>query len=166
MGAGKSSVGPLLGQLLGRQFLDLDDCIEKREGRSIANLFHDGESVFRRTERMALQAVLEQASLRPIVLALGGGAFVQPENLCLLRSSQALSIFLDAPVEELWTRCRLESKNRPLMRDENQFRQLYESRRSSYMASSLQVDTKAKSVQAVAEEIARRIVKAEHLQGE
>jgi len=166
MGAGKSSVGPVLGKRLGWQFLDLDSCIEAREGRSVPDLFVQGESMFRQAEHRALRWVLEQATSEPTVLALGGGAFVQPENLNLIRSFGAISIFLDAPVEELWKRCCSESKGRPLMQDENQFRQLYASRRSSYMSSSLYVNTHAKEIQAIADEIVERVAHQLHSQGE
>jgi shikimate kinase len=156
----------VLGQLMGRQFLDLDDCIEQAEGCRIAELFAKGESTFRKAEQAALRDVLERNSRKPMVLALGGGAFVQPENLQLLDSYRALSIFLDAPVEELWARCLRQEKNRPLLQDENHFRQLYENRRSSYMASSLLVDTKAKDVRVIANEISERITKEIDSQGE
>jgi shikimate kinase len=166
MGAGKSSVGPLLARRLGRQFLDLDDYIEQREQRSIAELFDAGESHFRSVEHAALAASLERASREPIVLALGGGAFVQPQNLQLLESHHALSVFLDAPVAELWKRCQLQAKTRPLMQDENQFRQLYKSRRSSYMASSLRIDTAAKDVEAVTDAITEKLAKELRPEGE
>ena len=75
MGAGKSSVGRVLGQRLNWIFEDLDDRIEQREHRRVAEIFRDsGEPAFRHTETLALQQVIEQ--LRggvPRIIALGGG---------------------------------------------------------------------------------------------
>ena len=166
MGAGKSSVGPQISERTGWRFIDLDACIEARENRSIPDLFKEGESTFRRAEHNALREVLKQASKQATILALGGGTFVQPENIELIRSSGAVSIFLDAPVEELWARCCRDARQRPLLRDENQFRQLYASRRSSYMSSSLYIDTHAKDVGAIADEIVERVAQQIHKRGE
>lgn len=158
MGAGKTSVGGALAQRLGWRFLDLDDRIEAREGRSIAAIFHEsGEKVFRQAETAALRQVVGELDRGSAVVALGGGAFVQPENGAMLCEAGWPVVFLDAPVEELWRRCAGHGAERPLSRDQNQFRQLYESRRSSYMKADLCVDTSAKSVEAVAEEVASRL---------
>ena len=102
MGAGKTSVGQVLAQQLGWPFIDLDQSIEQRHQCSIAEMFRKaGEAEFRRAEHAELRAVLQQLSpSRPAVVALGGGAFVQDDNVALLRDSQAACIFLDAPVEE------------------------------------------------------------------
>src|SRR6202049_2045697 len=107
MGAGKSSVGRALVQGLNWVFEDLDDRIEAREGRTVAEIFRDsGESEFRRAEHAALQQVLQElraAGAR--IVALGGGSFVQKQNAALLKASGLPTIFLDAPIEELWQRC-------------------------------------------------------------
>ncbi len=93
------------------------------------------------------------ASGESMVVALGGGAFAQAENAALLRARGAPVIFLDAAIEELRRRCGEQGGERPLFRDENQFRQLYEARRGSYMAAELRVDTGGKTPEQVAEEI-------------
>ena len=91
MGAGKSSVGRALGERLNWVFEDLDDRIEAREGRTVAEIFRDsGESEFRRAEHAALEHVLHE--LRggvARIVALGGGAFAQKENAALLRGRPA-----------------------------------------------------------------------------
>jgi shikimate kinase len=88
-----------------------------------------------------------------VVVALGGGAFVQPDNARLLREYNYPSIFLDASVEELRRRCVGEGAERPLLRDENQFRQLYEARRGGYMTADFRVDTGGKTPEQVVEEL-------------
>src|SRR5579863_3039320 len=88
MGAGKSGVGKSLAQRLGWRFIDLDDLIESREARSIADIFAlSGEAGFRQAEKNALKELLTAKSLSgtSIVLSLGGGAIVQPENQDVLQ---------------------------------------------------------------------------------
>lgn len=86
MGAGKTSVGRALGAMLGWPFEDLDERIQKREGRSIENIFREsGEAAFRQAEHSALRELLSGPAKSQCVVALGGGAFAQEENTALLR---------------------------------------------------------------------------------
>jgi shikimate kinase len=163
MGAGKSSVGRALGQRLNWVFEDLDDRIQAREGRTVAEIFRDsGESEFRRAEHAALQQVLEElrAGVARIV-ALGGGAFVQKENAALLQASGVPTVFLDAPVEELWQRCCMQAgqsgTERPLLRSLEEFRKLYETRRRKYKKASWQIPTGSRTVETIAAEIAETL---------
>ena len=158
MGAGKSSVGRALGKLLSWDFEDLDDRIERREGRSVVEIFrHSGELEFRRAERRALQHILDDRRGGARVIALGGGAFVQESNAALLQASNAPTVFLDASVEELWQRCSKQAKEagaeRPLLGSQDQFRKLYEARRKSYKKASVMIQTGNRSVDAIAAEI-------------
>jgi shikimate kinase len=163
MGAGKTSVGRALGQRLNWIFEDLDDRIQVREGRTVAEIFRaSGESEFRRAESAALQHVLEElrgGSTR--IIALGGGAFVQRENAALLEASGMSTVFLDAPVEELWQRCRTQAMEngteRPLQQSMEQFRKLYATRRKSYSKASLSVQTGSRTVETIAAEIAKAL---------
>jgi len=157
MGSGKSSVGHALSRRLEWRFEDLDERIQAREGRSIAEIFRDfGEVAFRQAEHAALRELVEGLPpSSPVVVALGGGAFAQAENAALLQAARALTVFLDAPVNELWRRCQNEDEpdERPLRGDERQFRQLYEARRPRYMNALLRVDTAGKDVESIAAEI-------------
>ncbi len=161
MGAGKSTVGRTLSQHLNWVFEDLDDRIERRERRSVATIFRDsGEPEFRRAEQAALQSLLEELHGGVArVVALGGGAFVQLENAALLRAAGAPTVFLDAPVEELWRRCREQESQeaaaeRPLLRSVESFRELCEARRNSYSKASLHIETSGRTVDEIAAEIA------------
>jgi shikimate kinase len=155
MGAGKTSVGQRLAQDLGWRFIDLDDRIVAVEGRSVPEIFRaDGEAAFRAQETAALQKLIAELGLQATVIALGGGAFAQPANVALIRGTSIPVVFLDATVEELMNRCRPQSGQRPLFQDENQFRQLYEQRRSAYMKADLCVDTCGRNVSEVASEVA------------
>jgi len=159
MGAGKTSVGEALGRLLGWPFEDLDDRVQAREGRTIQQIFEEsGEAAFRRAENTALRELLAEHGDVARVVALGGGAFVQPENAALLQRQGLPAVFLDAAPEELFERCRQDQQpERPLRRDLEQFRRLYDLRRPHYLKASLRVDTSGKDVESVAEEIVSRL---------
>ncbi|MGC2447659.1 MAG: shikimate kinase [Candidatus Sulfotelmatobacter sp.] len=163
MGAGKSSVGRALGQRLNWIFEDLDDRIERRASRKVADIFRDaGEPEFRRAEHAALQEVLQE--LRggvSRIVALGGGAFVQDDNAKLLRNAGVTTLFLDAPVEELWERCCRQASElgaeRPLLRSQDQFRELHQIRRKKYSRASVRFETAGRAVDAIADEIVQRL---------
>ena len=112
MGAGKSSVGRLLAELLGWEFLDLDAHLEARTESTIAQLFAvHGEEHFRRLESSALANALRRPRT---ILALGGGVPVQTTNRLLLEQTPStLVVFLDAPFPLLYDRCMLQSISTP-----------------------------------------------------
>ena len=154
MGAGKTSVARTLAQRLGWRFYDLDDEIERRAGCTIGEIFRkSGEAAFRRLETESLRDLLTGAHL-PAVIALGGGAVAQAENASLIDLER--TVFLDAPLAELWRRCQEHETERPLRQDLDQFRKLYEARRRSYRAAAITVQTAGKTVEQVAAEIAHR----------
>ncbi len=155
MGAGKTSVGETLAAGLGWRFIDLDGRIEARQKRSIAEIFRrQGESAFRRLERAELLRVIEEVNGDcAAVVSLGGGTFVQPANATSLAAC-GYTVFLDAPVEELWQRAQAATGSRPLAISENHFRQLYAARRSRYMEADYCVPTARRRVEEVAAEIA------------
>ncbi len=158
MGAGKSSVGRALGRLLNWDFEDLDDRIERRERRTVAEIFREsGEMEFRRAERDALQNILDDFRGGARVIALGGGAFIQESNAALLKSSNVPTVFLDAAVDELWQRCSKQAAEdgaeRPLLGSQAQFQKLYRDRRNSYKKASVMIPTGNRSVEVIAAEI-------------
>jgi len=164
MGSGKTTVGRALAALLEWKFVDLDELIERRESLAIREIFAQrGEAGFREIEHQALSEVLAEYS-RPTVIALGGGAFVQPNNAELLGREHIRTVFLDAPVEELLRRCGTavdpDGENaRPLAVDEASFRKLYEQRTPLYRKASLIVNSEGKNALSVA----RVIVEELHL---
>ncbi len=163
MGAGKTSVGRALAQQLNWKFEDLDERIERREHRTVPEIFRTfGESEFRRAEHAALEEVLAELSAGAVkIVALGGGAFVQENNAALLKASGVPTVYLDAPVEELWQRCCKQASEaaaeRPLQRSIGQFRELYATRRNSYMKASLTIETGNRRLDEIASEIAARL---------
>jgi shikimate kinase len=153
MGAGKTTVGQALARRLGWRFEDLDKIIEARESRSIAQIFdEDGEDRFRNLERVALQEKLAEDS-GGLVLALGGGAFVDLGTRELLCQRNIPAVWLNASADELFRRCNEPGVVRPLRRNAEQFRQLYEKRISAYREADICIETEAKDVASLVEEI-------------
>jgi shikimate kinase len=153
MGAGKSSVGAALSRKLGWPFEDLDQRIEAQERRSIEEIFQQsGEAAFRQVEHAALCSLIRELGTSPKVVAVGGGAFAQANNATLLKQAGFPVIFLDAPAEELFRRCQEQQLNRPLRRDLEEFRKLYEARRPYYLKAAVRIETSGKDVEKVAAE--------------
>ena len=128
MGAGKTTVGTQLAELLGRRFVDLDQEIERGTGRTIPELFAErGEAGFRILEAERTREVL--ATQPPAVLALGGGALERADVREALRA-HALTLLVDVDVDVAWR--RVAGTDRPNARDPERFRALYQQRRERY----------------------------------
>ncbi len=162
MGSGKSSVGRELALLLDWTFVDLDCEIERSAGRTIREIFtSQGELGFREIETASLRSVLATGP-RPMVLASGGGTYVQARNVEMLRTAEADVVFLEASAETLLQRCCPEGSEpsetiRPLARDRQAFVRLYGERLPIYRTADLTVVSDCKSPEAVAREIAQSL---------
>ncbi|MGZ8694526.1 MAG: bifunctional shikimate kinase/3-dehydroquinate synthase [Gaiellaceae bacterium] len=126
MGAGKSTVGEQVAELLGRRFIDLDREIEARTGTTIVDLFAEGEGGFRTIEEEVASDVLAG---EPTVVALGGGAVLSRATRERLRR-RSVAVLLEVDVDTAWARVR--DGDRPLARDEEAFRALYAERERVY----------------------------------
>lgn len=116
MGAGKSAIGRRLARRMGRRFVDADAEIEAAAGCSIADIFElYGEAAFRDGERRVIARLL--AEDEPIILATGGGAFMNAETRALLKE-KAITLWLKADLEVLVERCARKD-TRPLLRQED-----------------------------------------------
>ena len=157
MGAGKTSVGKELAARIGWPFYDLDEVIEAREHSTVDAIFAArGEAGFRRAENAALLELLDRELAKAdAIVALGGGTFAQTENREALQRAGALTILLDAPLEELERRCRTALSARPLARDRTRFQQLFADRQEAYKQARFRVDTASRKIEQVADEIAQ-----------
>ena len=134
--SGKSTWGRLIAQATGLDFVDLDAEIVRRAGRTIPEIFAaDGERTFRRLERETLGAVVAAAS-SPRVVALGGGALLDPESRRLAESTGRV-VVLSCPEETLFS--RLTGGSRPLSTGRESLAALLASRRDHYGSFSRQV---------------------------
>ena len=155
MASGKSTVGPELARRQRWEFVDLDSRIEAREHKTVPEIFHEhGEAGFRRAETAALQE-LTQNLKNSSVVALGGGAFVQLRNRELLQPWP--TVFLNAPLDELWRRSQQDGIERPLRKDREQFAQLYAERLPSYRQATITIETENKDAATICNEIERAL---------
>ncbi|HEX7315245.1 MAG TPA: shikimate kinase [Pyrinomonadaceae bacterium] len=158
MGAGKTTVGRALANLLGETFIDLDDAVRELEGRGPRELIdEEGEDFFREAETRALRHVLERGEAR--VVATGGGAWTLARNRALVAEHGCLSVWLDAPFELCLRRIEDEGArdSRPFARDAARAHALYEQRLAAYRLADLRVPVAHESG---ADELAAEIVAA------
>jgi len=159
MGAGKTAVGRQLARALGWRFADADHEIERAAGTTIANIFAEiGEAAFRRSERQVIARLLEGDEQ---VLALGGGAFMDPDTRALVKE-RAISIWLRADLDVL-DRRTARRDDRPLLAGGDRrarLAALLEERAPVYAEADLVVDSGGGSVKRVVDRILERIAAA------
>ena len=116
MGAGKSTIGPILANTLGWNFYDLDKVIEAKTGKKIADIFSEkGEAAFRSLERDTL---LELAKGENIIIALGGGTITDQKNINFMKEKGKI-IFLEASMESFYHRLKYKT-DRPVLRGKDE----------------------------------------------
>ena len=143
MGAGKTSVAAALAAKTNNQWVDLDEFVEKNQGKIISRIFEDsGEKQFREIETAALKEILSGGAAR--VVALGGGAWTIAENREIVRKNGFSSVWLDAPFELCWERIENEKQTRPLAANETFARQLFAERRKIYELCDLRIEIEEK----------------------
>ena len=136
MAAGKTTLARALGTRLTWRTEDIDELIEAREHRSIADIFgQQGEAYFRAIERDIL---LQLVPLRHAVVATGGGTFVDPDNRAMINRDGA-SIWLDVPLDRIVARLPPDGR-RPLATDRKTLEQLYATRNAAYQHAHLRLD--------------------------
>lgn len=149
MAAGKSTVGRALAQRLGWRDEDVDELIEQRERLTVADIFaRHGEPYFRRAEREILHLL---QPMRHVVVATGGGTFVDADNRSLI-NLDGVSVWIDLPLSEVVTRIPLDGR-RPLAADRAALEQLYGIRAEAYRHAHVRIPSSQLSVLDVVDRI-------------
>lgn len=126
--SGKTTLGKILSERLGRELVETDDKVIEMAGMPITEIFAKyGETHFRDLES---KAIFDAASTGGKVISTGGGAVLRKENVDALRMNGTV-VFLDRPLEDL-----LPSDDRPLANDAEKIRKLYETRYPIYTAAA------------------------------
>lgn len=161
MGAGKTTIGRLLAEELGKQFFDSDQVVEERAGADISWIFDvEGEPGFRQRESAA---IADLCALDNIVLATGGGAILAEDNRRHLRA-RGFVVYLKATIAQQVERTKRDQK-RPLLRNAEDPRAkltaLMEIRDPLYQdVADITVMTSRRSPRAVCNEILQQIRQA------
>ena len=165
LGAGKSTVGPLLAKRLKTGFVELDNEIEEAAGMPLADLFvTHGEDYYRTLEREALARLF--ATLRGGVFAPGGSVVTDPESWNLVKQ-RCFTVWLHAAPEELMKRTKRKGNQRLLSRPSvvTDLKNLLARREPLYAESRLTIKTTGKTPAKVAQEILNALNRLEHSAG-
>ncbi len=170
MGSGKSTIGPILANTLGYQFVDVDRRIEQEKGKSVSSIFkEEGEKAFRTVER----AILTQVSgMDDTVVSLGGGTVAHEDNFRLIRSS-GIIVYLHLSPEEAVRRMKHKT-DRPLLKDsegnplpadmlEQRVRDLLALREVFYQRADIVVPTEKHNVGVTVDTIVRKLKQFIHV---
>lgn len=152
MASGKTTVGRLLASSLGCPFLDLDEVIVQKAGRSIPAIFAaDGEAGFRKLEKQALEQTVSRYAENTAVLALGGGTVTVPGAIKLLQE-KTTCIYLQASLESIQARLSTHPGGRPLA-DEHLAERFAEREPLYAQAAHVTVDTDGLTPEQITDEI-------------
>jgi len=152
MGAGKTTVARAFGRRTGWRVEDIDTCVEARERRPVASIFaQQGEPYFRQLERQILGELLP---LRHVVVATGGGTFVEPDNRALMLADGVVA-WLDLPLPLVLERVPADGR-RPLAADRAQMEQLFLRRQLAYAEAHVRLDA-SRPVPEIIEDLLERL---------
>ena len=156
MGTGKTAAGKRFAEKTGREFIDMDDLIVKREGKPVSRIFEeDGEPYFRSVER---EIVKELSGQEGLVVGAGGGVVLNPDNISDF-SRTGLVICLEADPEIILERLANDT-SRPLLAGENKLdriKSLMDSRKEYYASIPVTINTNDMTVDQVVTEIEKHI---------
>lgn len=159
MGAGKSTVGRLVARQLGLEFLDTDEAVESKAGRSIAAIFAtEGEASFRAMERAVID---ELRTANGLVVSTGGGLVCQPGNMERLKASSLVACLWASP-ETIWERVRHQS-HRPLLQvadPQAEIARLLAVREPFYRQADVLVNSGLRSLREVASQVCHHFLEA------
>jgi shikimate kinase len=152
MGSGKSTVGPIVAERLGWQFLDVDTVIEAEAGAAIADIFaRHGEDAFRDREHATIARL---ATGQGLVLALGGGAIEREDTReFLLNAPGTLLVHLEVELSTTLSRCIGTESTRPILADHANLAARYQRRLPLYRTAHVSVRSDALTPDQVADAV-------------
>ncbi|MBI2832336.1 MAG: shikimate kinase [Chloroflexi bacterium] len=158
MGTGKTAVGKVLAQKLGKEFVELDCLIEQKTGKTIPDIFsQDGEIAFRELE---IEVTKEVAKRQNLVIACGGGLVLNKINIDRLKEKGVI-VLLTASPSVILKRTLHDGGTRPLLKTPERLtriRELLAFRKPFYeRAADIKVDTSRLSTESVAKEIMEKL---------
>ncbi len=164
MGSGKSTLGPILANTIGFDFVDIDRFIEHKTNKKVVDIFAiQGEQVFRTLERGTLQEV---SAMQHCVISLGGGTIANEENFQLIRES-GIIVYLRLSPEEIFHRVHHKS-DRPMLKDgagerlpetemRSKIHELLRRREEFYSRADIVIQTDNKKVGPTVDEIVKKL---------
>lgn len=167
MGAGKSTVGPILANTIGWDFYDLDKLIEKKENRKIRDIFEQsGEAYFRNVESKTLKDLSECSNA---IIALGGGAIINKDNFNLMKRTGKI-VYLKASPEHIYERLK-HKRDRPILLNASgegvtkqelmqKINKLFDERKRYYENADITVETDNIPVGRTVDDLAHLILKS------
>ncbi len=164
MGSGKSTIGPILANVLGYDFVDIDRAIEKAVGKTIGDIFlESGEDHFRTIERHLIAGLQGRDHC---VISLGGGTMIDEQNLGVITSS-GIVVYLKSSPENIFKRI-YHREDRPVLKDltgerltddllRERIQRLYFHREPIYATADFTIVTDDKRVGITVDEIVRTL---------
>jgi shikimate kinase len=157
MGVGKTTIGKKVAAKLNRDFIDIDEQIEKEYNMPVSQIFSEfGETEFRDREKSLIASLAEQNQK---VISVGGGAFLQEEirQTCL---ESCIVIFLELSLEAWKDRLGLIIDSRPVLRGKSmeEMEELFYKRQDIYRNHHLKISTDHKSVEEIADFIVKELI--------
>jgi len=158
MGVGKTAVGKVLAEKLGRSFVELDSLIEQKAGKSIPDVFQqDGETAFRELE---IEVTKEVSREKNLVIACGGGIVLNKINIDRLRK-ESIIVYLTASPRAILKRIPGEGEERPLLNTPNKaltIQELLAFRKPFYeRAADIKINTSKLDFDSVVEQIISKV---------
>jgi shikimate kinase len=157
MGAGKSAVGKILAEKLGKKLVEMDSAIVKKSGKTIPQIFSEGEIAFRELE---IEVVKKLAAGRNQIISCGGGVVLNKINIDRLKIDSVV-VWLTASPAVILKRLKQDKTNRPLLKTNSKIsdiRELVRFRKPFYeRAADIKIDTSKQDVKTVADQILKKL---------
>lgn len=150
-GSGKSTIGQLLAQRKSMNFIDIDEMIEKKEGKKISEIFKDGEEAFRKIETEVIKVT---SNCQNTVISTGGGIVKNKINIDILKEN-GIIVFIDRELEEI--KKDINMATRPLLSSLDVLQDLYNERYDLYVNCANVIIKNAGTKEDVAEKILKEL---------